>query len=976
VGLANRIKTLVGQVKHETLAFDTAALSDAATVSEPAAFGQVRRLVPSSGIQFIDARIEAARLPMLRQWFVEDEFDAPSGKRRVLLPLTADNTSDGTVWHPVTFRPLGPTQTMSFSGLEGLEPFLDTWMPLPYLRYLGRGEGGARFDQGPSNWARVFVTAPARGLRGADHLDVVFAFDTKLDAAGRADQPNYLAPNTDDALFASTFMLADGAEQVSEFLSQPWVDSWIRQRCNLQPVAPVWGTGEDDTFDRARAAPQELFKLRHVAQYLTFLKILTAFAEPPQIRFVDSMVTTLPVGVMPIDLVIDFDATTTTAVLVPRTGGLGPDIAAACAKTVPLRMRDLTRPTTLHSGDIPTLIEFDHQTFGNAALSRRSGRTDAFAWTSLVRVGHEAKHLALRSNAVDGVTGLADLAGQIGNIATSDVIWRFSTTDGPASRASPMVTGDVLRHVQENGEVRVRPNLTAITGQGGVAGAEIESTPVLRPRFSQSSLVGFFTVEMLMHALSEINSVGPNNPFVRRFDDSNIIRRLDRVIVTSSLAMPAADRQMLVERVKMGIDLVWRSQGWDQPTALAAPPKPTLALGMGSDVGLQLVYLLDELRNKLGGTFTDLVDMVRRRSGDPDARDTLRIASVDLGRRALGLSVIDYDVLHDGAVRADVVLADRVERGGDSVIDAMIAQHIVPAIEQALARAGSPGAAKLFATAFANQLVPDEGDQLVLDRRLTTKVLMPAALALFELYTRRPQQGAEGLREFRLDRLVEAGGGRLDPVADEFDAACMAAGATNFKLANVAFLMGRRHLQAHFTTELSPALGAVTSAIKAANCDLVLLGGELAYVADLRNDVITRAPVPAARIVVLTGALQGTSDRGKPTGSIGSAAGDHIRLQSLVGAYLADRNELSDQGLDLITSAVSGRIAAETGMLTVGDVRPIPTAGTGQRSGTKQAAGDVVTRPRAARRSKGPVVVDSVDVTDVTDGADKPELIR
>jgi hypothetical protein len=970
VGLANRIKTLVGQVKHETLAFDTAS------PSEPAAFGHVRRLVPSSGIQFIDARMEAARLPMLRQWFVEDEFDAPSGKRRVLLPLSSENTSDGTIWHPVTFRPLGPNQTMSFSGLEGLEPFLDVWMPLPYLRYLGRGEGGARFDQGPSNWARVFVATPERGLRGADHLDVVFAFDTKLDAAGRADQANYLAPNTDDALFASTFMLADGAEQVSEFLSQPWVDSWIRQRCNLQPVVPVWGTGEDDSFDRARAAPPDAFKLRHVAQYLTFLKILTAFAEPPQIRFVDSILTTLPVGVMPIDLVIDFDATTTTAVLVPRTGGLGSDVAAACAKTLPLRMRDLTRPTTLHSGDIPTVIEFDNQTFGNAALSRRSGRPDAFAWTSLVRVGYEAQHLALRANAVDGVTGFADLAGQISNTATSDVIWRFSTTDAPTSRASPMVTGDVLRHIQENGDVRVRPNLSAITGQGGSAGVEVESTPVLRPRFSQSSLVGFFTVELLMHALSEINSVGPNNPFVRRSDDGNIIRRLDRVIVTSSLAMPAADRQMLVERVKTGIDLVWRSQGWDLPSAQAAPPKPTLALGMGTDVGLQLVYLLDELRNKLGGTFTDLVDMVRRRSGDPDARDTLRIASIDLGRRTFALSVIDYDVLHDGAVRADVVLADRVDRGGDSVIDAMIAQRIVPAIEQSLARAGSPGAAKLFAAAFANQLTPDDGEHLVLDRRLTTKVLMPAALALFELYTRRPQQGAEGLREFRLGRLVEAGGGRLDPVADEFDAACVAAGATNFKLANVAFMMGRRHLQAHFTTELSPVVGAIASAIKTANCDLVLLGGELAHVADLRNDVITLSPVPAARIVVLTEPPHKASGRGERTGASGSAAGDSIRLQSLVGAYLADRNELSDQGLDLIMSAVSGRIAAETGMLPAGDVRPRPASASGLRSGTQRPAGDVAKRPRAARRSKAAVAIESEDVTDVTETIEKPELIR
>ena len=92
-------------------------------------FDRVCRLVPSSGLQFIDAGLDASHLAMLRAWFTEDEIETTSGVRRVLLPLANDAAADGTIWHPLTFKPLGPSETLSFTGLEAIEPFLDTWVP-------------------------------------------------------------------------------------------------------------------------------------------------------------------------------------------------------------------------------------------------------------------------------------------------------------------------------------------------------------------------------------------------------------------------------------------------------------------------------------------------------------------------------------------------------------------------------------------------------------------------------------------------------------------------------------------------------------------------------------------------------------------------------------------------------------------------------------------------------------------------------
>ena len=857
------------------------------------AFDHVCRLVPASGLQFIDVELDAAQLPVLRAWFTEDNIESAAGSRRVLLPLSTDASSDGTIWHPLTFKPLGPSETLSFTGLEALEPFLDSWVPVPYLRYLGRSDdGGQRYDQGPSNWARVFVAKPAEGLRGADRLEAVFAFDTRLEMRSRADQTPYLAPNSDDALFASTFMLADAPEELSDFLGQSWIDAWLRDTCRSHASASALSDFDEAAFD-APPEPDAGFELAHIAQYLTFLKILKRAAVPPQIRFVDSISKSLPSAITGLDLVIDFGSSETTALLIPRNQTRDADISMAARHAVPLRIRDLSCPTVIHTGPIPTIVEFDNQTFGNAALSRRSGRTDAFAWTSLVRIGTEAQRLALRVNATEGITGLGGIASGLDQTTPSDVVWRFSSPDTPAPKTGRMVSGETMRHLSEAGDVMQRP-------EGLLAGPDSESSGVMRPRFSHSALVGFFVVELLLHAISEINAATPNSPFAIAASERNTIRQIERIIVTSPVAMAATERQNLIDRVSTAIDLIWRTQQWDQPGQLAQPLKPQLALGIGADVGLQLAYLFSEVRDKFGGSFSDLVDCVRRRTGNPDARDSLRISSLELSRRSAGLTVIDYDVSHDGSVQAGLVVADRTNNGGERVIDAIIDRHIAPALEKQLRLCGVPDP-----TGFLRDYLAADGDHpgtAHTGRRFYSKVLRPAASALFESYAAMPARGSEGLRRYRFDHLVALGEGRLEPCASQFEAAAVEAGAKPFQLRLITLNVGRRHLKQLVEKELWPMVDVMTDAIETSDSDLLLMGGDLAQMTDLLDHVLARNPVPAGRIVVrgLERPVAGNRDDGVPV-TLRNTTHD----TALLGAYMASRNMLASDGFVLATGDIT-----------------------------------------------------------------------
>jgi hypothetical protein len=889
----------VGPITTAT-AFDSDPLEpSAAPEAERAAFGSVRRLVPSSGIQFLDLVIESTDLPMLRAWFTEDVIATADANRRVLIPLPQDASQDGTIWHPVTFRPLGPDETLSYTGIEGLEPFLDTWIPVPYLRFLGRSElGVARFDQGPANWARVYIATPAGGLRGRENLQAVLAFDTRLEPASRADDQPYLAPNLDDALFASTFLLADEPEQLADFLSQSWMDTWIKDCCSgLGPSADLF-SHDSDLRDLKTSPQPPRFELAHVARYLTLLRVLKRAALLPQVRFIDSISATLPVPTSGVDLVIDFGAWETTALLVPSTqsqdvdGGLG-EIGLTA---IPLQLRDLSRPVDVHSGPIPSIVEFDHQTFGNAAASRRSGRPDAFSWTSLVRAGAEARRLALRANATDGLTGSSDLVSQLDNTGASDVLWRFSTAEGTANRAGPMVTGEMLRHLTETGDMSARNE--ALPPPGGRSAA-----PVVRPRFSQSSLVGFFVAELLLHAVSEINSAAPDAPFARTAGDDRGIRYLHRVVVTSAMSMPADARDLLVSRVHHAIDLVWRTQQWDTPGRIAQPAKPQIALGIGPDVGLQLVHLFDEVRTKFGGDFSDLVDCVRRRAGEPGARDSLRISSIDLGHRHSGITVIDYEIAHDGSVQAELVLADRFSIGSERVIEAIVERHLLAAIDHALAASGVGDPQGFLQSIISGGEGPGGELPAAFGKRFVTKILTPAASGIFEAYAALPKRGAEGLRRYRLDALVAAGGGALEPMAEQFDLAAASAGARGFSIGHVTFEIGRRQVQRLVEAELGPTLSAMSHAVSRSECDVLLMGGTLGGLPDLLDHILTLSPVPAGRIVVL-GERSGAS-AAHLTKRIGG-----IQARAVLGAYMASRTGLKSGTFSIGTSHITRSLSS------------------------------------------------------------------
>jgi hypothetical protein len=815
-------------------------------------FSSVVRLVPCSGVQFLDLTISTRSLAGTSSKYVRDD-DPELGTMLIELPETT--RGDGFDLHPVTNRPLAPDDALWLTGYQGLEPFIGTWIPIPYLRFLGRKEATqGRFDKGPSNWARLYIEPPEHGLRNVDTLKAVLAFDTEVDTRSRVEQDQYLAPNTDDVFFGPVFMLVSQPADLGGFLGEPWLDDWVG--------AAFTDFRNRTAAPRGDAAPPPRFELEHIARYLTLLKVLDANAELPEVRFVNTTAGHWQGRTHGVDLVIDIDEIETAAMIVERR-------ATAAAARKPgfetLRLRDLSQPTVVHEGPFRTVAEFETPAFGDAIASRRSGRADAFYWPSLVRIGNEGQRLALRSSATPGITGLGGLMRGLGESTASTGVWRFSRADSDAGEPGAMVSGELLAHIAEDGSV--------------IGADDGERTPAIRPRFSRSSMLSMFVAECLLHTLSQINAPAA-------LAASGEIREVHRIVVTCPLSASPDERQQLAERIEDAVALVWTARGWSRDGSALAPERPRISLGLDAGLSAQLVYLYDEIKLRFGGDARQFMGLTRGPSRASPARnrdtaDCIRIASLDMAGSATSFAMIGYGPDADGGIQPEPLIADRTPIAGASIADAILRAEILPAVAHALAVAGCRGADELVARIVAAEAGTVSPGDPHFASRVLAKILLPAASAFLDIYQGLPAGAlSAGAGQLVLGDLVRQGRGRLAPLDAQIEAMAAVQGARGFRLAEVGVKLRPRAVARTLERQLDPLLARVAEVVSDYGADLLLLSGRHARLPDVGRLLLKHLPLGPHRIIdvcerwsAVAGELAGDAD-----------AGRDIRLLPLVGA--------------------------------------------------------------------------------------------
>ena len=776
--------------------------SDIASDSEPDSVVRAGRvhLTPNSAIQFLDFRVGRDIATSVRRRFFEDHGASDTGQGTALHSVSLE---DGVLYHPVTGEPSDANLTYAIDGMAALAAFSDAWVPLPVLRVLG---GGA-LDSGPTNWARAHIS-PATGPSG---WRMTLALDTRIDAASRRGGGS-AAPTRADVTSAARFRFASDEGQVAEFVTEAWIDDWIGEV--FRRTRP--GTAGDPAVEQ----PGRM--LEHLAHYLTLLTTLASAEILPEFDLGGAGTKAGGLPSRDVLLVLDFGQRRTCALLHEPLSGT--------AETTHLPIRDLATPWRVHRGIFPSTLAFAKPAFGSDALSRWSGRTEAFYWPSLARIGIQADQLLSRQSTESGPNGLFGVPGALWDDRATDHVWRFCepAASRGTGRRGIMLSGPQLGHVSETGEL-----LDAGRARGTTT----------KPRFAPAALSAFFLAELITQAHAAINA--PAYRAARSAPEH--ARRLAKIVVTPSARMHAEERARLVAALDTALGFVWPSLVANQAAEPARHAPPTVEVVADTSICQQIAYLESEIHRKFSRAAGDYFELTGQRRPSFKSGKSVRIATLDIGHGASSLAVATYATEHGGGIAVARQISDALGIGGGDIARAIADNHILPALARRLTEGRLGDAA-----AFVDEVLGGTNTRhAAFSRRFREQFATPIALAMLAEHVSAPAQIEDSLIERTLGHYFGLAMSASVEVTEEFDDIAADEGAVGFAPLETPIAFFPREIAATIANVLRSSLDAAIRVMVALDCDIVLLAGLAARLPAVGDYLRAAVPVRPDRIVNL-----------------------------------------------------------------------------------------------------------------------------
>jgi hypothetical protein len=778
-------------------------------------------LIARSGIQFLDFGFDPARL-RVREWGFHDAAQGKSVDDLVQLEF---DEARGQYEVVENGRRRAAEPNLAITAKDALAPFLDKWVPVPFLQMRPNNQ----FREGPADWARVrVVDLEARygaGFRDeqGNRYRAVLAFDTGLiaEAEGRA----YLAPSSKDVTSGALFALAPGQRANHWLLRQPWMNQWLEELFReIHPKATV-----EEIDNDIKQKPQE-----PTARYLAFLALLADAAHFPPVKLVGDAERPGR-GAIEVDLVLDVGNSRTCGLLIEAAGELGINLN----DSYELALRDLSHPECVHGKPFESRVEFAQAWFGKNHLSRQGGRADAFVWPTMTRVGPEATRLAARRRGTEGNTGMSSPKRYLWDEDAQTREWRFNVAYAQDQTAMPAAAGPMAQLVNQKGEP-----LHLVDPDADPA----DHLPVFEPLYSRSSIMTFSLTEILLQALTLMNSPQQRG----RRAHAETPRRLRRIVLTLPTGMPLAERLIFRKRAEAARDLVWMMMGWTLDDAAAPPPRVLTDWDEASCT--QLVYLYTEVARNFGGDARRFFQIARKPRGTQGG-ETLSIASIDVGGGTTDLIINSYRL--EGAGTSVTLIPEQKFRegfnvAGDDILLRVVQGHVLPPIEAAMRNAGIANPADLMAELLGGDRGGEDVIQRNLRQQFALQVAHPIALELMrqaEGYD--PTSGIVSVEPLTYESFFPGGARPSEEVVAFVNDAARKRGARDFDLRATAFPVDLAALDKSVRAEMARVLAPLSEVVHGYDCDILLLSGRPSRLPGIRALVMELLPLPPERVIAL-----------------------------------------------------------------------------------------------------------------------------
>lgn len=864
-------------------------------------YGAIVHLVPMSGIQFLDFGFNE------RDCKVPGRFVAFDGTESGFeaCELTSGE-SEYDLQGLISRRELDSDQVgAAFDPIDmTLAAFNAAWLPFPVLRARGVAEDGAQvYDVGPTTWARARAVRLAQPDAEGNTHRVQIAFDTALDSR-IADRP-YTVPTPEDARIGQDFRPVEIDKSIEWFDAQVWVREWFEQLGEAAEDTVASAFPRDDDTD-STIRPDWWAR----ALYRHWVSIIVRLCNPPQVRLVDVVSQELAHTPIDVDLVLDIGNSRTCGLLVERHRE-----AVKIGESYPLELRDLSAPEFSYQEPFESRVEFSRTGFGaeHRQAIQKSFRSRAFEWPSLLRVGFEAGRLHGRSTRTLG-TGMSSPKRYLWDFEPSAQVWRFNGNEDEP------VSGTLLNHLTDDGYVRTQLDNPGRSPRLRRAARERGIGPAFSANFSRSNIYPLMLAEILLHAVTQINSVDVR----MNRQHTAIPRTLRRVTVTIPPATPLPERQIMAEHVRAAVSLVWSSFQWSKRPEWAERsfnPEPEVWTEWDEATCTQLVFLYFEIVEKYRESVSEFCHAMQL-APYQDGKARLRIASVDMGGGTTDLMIITYNSDGEDALIPKQEFREGFKIAGDDILEQVVARHVLPNIASAIARADENGVAD---GGKSEDLVRDwvagdrggqsESDRLI-RRHFVTQICVPAALAILAAYERYDWATDEANVEIPLVDHIEFRQGDTAEVAHRLEKEVADQLGVRMRFAKVVCTVDFRDLRKTVEAVIKGPLRDMGEVIRHFDCDFLLVSGRPSRLPVVEEILLNTQAVPAHRLVPMSRYRAGKE---YPFRSVDGRLRDP-KTTVAVGAMLARLAKFSIANFAVRTDELSMRSTANyIGKLNLGD---------------------------------------------------------
>ncbi len=784
-------------------------------------YPDVITIVPNSGIQMLDFGLSTAAVSRVSLFVWPEVRQAetdPEGRPKVRLhPL--EEVEDGHVFTPegedrARFAP--EEEVASYNAVAALDIFDGEWLPAPFLRRRVHGQAEERaFDSGPLGWCRARVAKLDSPDEDGNTHRVTLAFDTTL-GADRRDGVPYLAPEPRDATDPVEFQLVTDAKPILFFLEAEAVRRWLRDR-----FVACLSRKRRRTVTAEQIEPGEFW-----AQYLAFLAGIGQACRVPRIKLIDTVSAPQHLDVIDVDLVIDVGNSRTCGVLIERSKGRE---QVDITQSIRLELRDLTRPEFSYSDPFETWVEFSPASFGSASHARRIAQKNAFWWPSLVRVGPEALWLAAKSDGTEGITGLSSPKRYLWDVSARPHPWANTRGLTPPGEDPPEIKGPMVAELTERGDL--------ISDLGGTVGTS--------PRYSRSSLYTLMLVELLSHAIVQINAAGLRSQRTNR----DLPRRLSTVILTLPSATPLAEQKALRKRTRDACQLLWRIMRWEPDDPLHK--MPTVLMDWDEATCTHLVYLHNEVNWKYQGQPSDLFAMLGRGRMGTFGGPAVRIASIDIGGGTTDLMIIQHEVEGKRIIHPRQVFREGFRLAGDDIVKTVIEDCVLPRFSKQLEDCGVNNAPALLTDLFGGDREGISQQDRTLRAMFVSQVFTPIAIGLLGSYERTEGRRSAAAETFRVRDLIRSEHMPQAHVRAYLEREAERRGAQDFTIDDVVVTMEPARIAASVNAVIGTMLDDLSDLVRAYNCDLLLLSGRPSRLPVVRERIHSRMPLPPYQVVAM-----------------------------------------------------------------------------------------------------------------------------